>query len=136
MAGAQLHQSILLPLLEMRFLRNAYYVLAWDSNEIALGQANHDGGDANIIPIAAGETGLKDAIASASGGSTPSGAPSGTAAGPTSDGPSATASSSPSPTESSSSNAAPYLSCSGVLVFAVSLIGAWNLLYIGCWVRI
>lgn len=108
------------------FLRNAYYVLAWDSNEIALGQGNHDGGDSNTIAIAPGETGLQDAIASAAGGSTSTGAPSGTAAGPTSDGPSATASSSPSPTESPSSNLAPGVSSNGLIVFGVALIAAWS----------
>lgn len=57
------------------FLRNAYFVLDWDSKEIALGQANNDGGDRNLIPIAAGESGLRDAVGGASG-SSPSAAPS------------------------------------------------------------
>jgi len=51
------------------FIRSAYFVLDWDSKELALGQANHKGGDQNLIAIAPGESGLRDAAASAAGAS-------------------------------------------------------------------
>lgn len=67
------------------FLRNAYFVLDWDTNEVGLGQANNAGDSPNIVPIAAGTSGLRDAIAGTSNstGESPS-QPSGTAA-PTAD---------------------------------------------------
>lgn len=92
------------------FLRSAYYVVDWDSNEIALGQANNDGDSTNIIPILAGTSGLRDAIAGTSNSSAaPSSQPSGQPSATTSD-TAPTASSAP--TAGSSSNSASSLSFS------------------------
>jgi hypothetical protein len=97
------------------FLRSAYYVVDWDSNEIALGQANDDGGSQNIIPIPAGTSGLRDAIAGTFNSSAePSGQPSAT----TSD---TVPRASSAPTAGSSSNSASSLSFSNEVLFGVLL---------------
>ncbi|KAJ9606725.1 hypothetical protein H2200_008734 [Cladophialophora chaetospira] len=110
------------------FLRNAYFVLDWDSNEVALGQANNDGGDSNIITIAAGTSGLQDAIASASSGQTSTGNPTSTAGAPSSTASASTVTGAPSPsaTGGSSSNAASHLSQSGLILFGVTLFATWS----------
>lgn len=97
------------------FLRSAYYVVDWDSNEVALGQANNDGGPQDIIPIPAGTLGLRDAIAGTSSSSAePSSQPSGITSdtGPTT---------SSAPTAGSSSNSASSFSDSNEILVGILL---------------
>ena len=97
------------------FLRSAYFVLDWDSNEVGLGQANNAKNSPNIIPIAAGSSGLRDAI---DGTSNATSEPSSSASDPAS-----TAATSSAPTTEAASNSAPIVSLSSAYFVSAILMG-------------
>lgn len=97
------------------FLRSAYFVLDWDSNEVGLGQANKANNSPNIIPIAAGSSGLRDAI---DGTSNATSEPSTSTSEPAS-----TAATSSAPTTEAASNSAPVISLSSAYFVSAILMG-------------
>ncbi|KAK5064453.1 hypothetical protein LTR84_000286 [Exophiala bonariae] len=98
------------------FLRSAYFILDWDSNEVGLGQANNADSSPNIIPIAAGTSGLRDAISGTSKAMTqPSAQPSASSSDPS---PAASVSTAPS-TEPTSNSASLILVSNAYFVSAI-----------------
>lgn len=99
------------------FLREVYYVVDLDSNEIALAPMNPNPGQSNILEIAAGAAGLASITASASGYATATATPT------ASKGSSSTSSTTSSPSASSSKSAGSYVkkssfvALSGLLIF-------------------